>query len=151
MPTPHHSVFYRPDALPAAHPSRSSYRKSKKTFKNCKLGFFSPWAHTALASKRAVSHWQPTYVFDSKLSSLHWQAYEWLYSVLQHLCWLLQLRVHSVMVFVDVSEILWMLPKTVIYNTILVKLLIFVDFCVFLGVLAVYWLTFVIHPWSRFS
>jgi len=39
-----------------------------------------------------------------------------------------------------------MLPKT-----ILVKLLIFVDFCVFLGVLALYWLTFVIHPRSRFS
>jgi len=29
-PKPHHSVFYRPDALPAAQPTASKHRRNKK-------------------------------------------------------------------------------------------------------------------------
>jgi len=29
MPTPHHSVFYRPDALPAAQPTASNHEGKK--------------------------------------------------------------------------------------------------------------------------
>ena len=35
-------------------------------------------------------------------------------------------------------------------TTVLVKLLTFVDFCVFFRCFSI-WLTFVMHPWSRFS
>ena len=32
MPVPHHSVFYRPDALPAAHPTASKHKRQKLRF-----------------------------------------------------------------------------------------------------------------------
>jgi len=34
MPAPHHSVFYRPDALPAAQPTASKHWKHRKKTKN---------------------------------------------------------------------------------------------------------------------
>jgi len=33
MPAPHHSVFYRPDALPAAQPTASKHRRQIKALK----------------------------------------------------------------------------------------------------------------------
>jgi len=41
MPAPHHSVFYRPDALPAAQPTASKH-----------------WRHCTLLQRRLISQWQ---------------------------------------------------------------------------------------------
>ena len=38
-PAPHHSVFYRPDALPAAQPTASKHWRHQKTFNDAKLSF----------------------------------------------------------------------------------------------------------------
>jgi len=43
MPVPHHSVFYRPDALPVAQPTASKHWRLKKQNSNTQLSSLMEW------------------------------------------------------------------------------------------------------------
>jgi len=48
MPAPHHSVFYRPDALPAAQPTASKHRRHVECLCTDEIGMQQRWTYLRL-------------------------------------------------------------------------------------------------------
>ena len=60
MPAPHHSVFYRPDALPAAQPTAS---------KQCLQGSTVGWRRSVAGRPGKLLYIEPGYYWDGWQSS----------------------------------------------------------------------------------
>jgi len=89
-PAPHHSVFYRPDALPAAQPTVSKHWRPIHVYDNEVQKDIEDAQHTEFpATLYAASCWQKdisTFVFCYTYISSQWPSVLWP-SVLWH-CWL---------------------------------------------------------------
>ena len=86
MPAPHHSVFYRPDALPAAQPTAPKHRRQVVVNKKCLEKFFqdifepsSPplWTNRTLDYFNAPDPWEisSVYLYQTLLffsCTTHW-------------------------------------------------------------------------------
>ena len=96
MPAPHHSVFFRPDALPVAQPTASKHWRQKykiyKVQQNCFcfwLGFWGVhfgatwrigWIDLFSISDAAYRYHYCSILLSLPLSSSYWLVYGWLVS-----------------------------------------------------------------------
>ena len=92
MPTPHHSVFYRPDALPAAQPTASKHWRNQEKHTACTnewwgiggvsvwsevqiVCIWSRWCHCIPKPHRLLPHFNPDwfYLSGTGLHRLSWK------------------------------------------------------------------------------
>ena len=93
-PAPHHSVFYRPDALPAAQPSANSVKALKATM-NKTLLYKDIIIHVPMVEHRSsVCGVKPQAAF-TPLTGHAWVNLLLQCSILQRCCWTLESRVVS--------------------------------------------------------
>ena len=92
MPKPHHSVFYRPDALPAAQPTVS------KHWRQSALKAISPWINCA----HYKGHWHSTTSLLIALlparSEMNWYLVNEFTVIHGHLCAILCKKITTVLV-----------------------------------------------------